>query len=385
MTSSDTEPGAVRAHLDAARESLTQFPGATRQEDRAGLADAVRGELDALQLHAENLERAASAAGDADAGFVARIAAAMREAEQVTKSSTNTDQGYKFASAESILAAVRLPLLKRGIILTAQPRNYDEQTITSRGGSQGTRVLIDVDYTFRDDEHTLVIEAWRGDGQDFGDKAYGKAYTNAIKTFIRGQWLLPTEHDDPEGSPSGERVAAARQPAAPTFPAADAGLVAAAEESLARLFRDTDTVTEYLSKLAPQLGGSIPAPVAEWLRHFPDWVKVGRERAAAAEQAAKAEQDRAAEAGDPPAPEPAPDPEPPLEEPPPGALTPEDAPVPGSVTVDDLPADPAQAFAKLRAAGCSCADPVAAHQAQTIEEGNQAGVNESCPVHGIPF
>jgi hypothetical protein len=66
-------------------------------------------------------------------------------------------------------------------------------------------VKLDVRFTFTDGREELEVR-WHGEGQDYGDKAYGKAYTNAVKTFVRTAWLLPTEHDDPEGSPAGERA-----------------------------------------------------------------------------------------------------------------------------------------------------------------------------------
>lgn len=137
--------------------------------------------------------------------LAARIAAAMLEAKQVTKSSRNTQQNYNFASAEQILAAVREPLFKRDIILVPSVLGYDEQSITSGKGAEGSRVIIDVEFTFSDGLE-VIRNRWRGEGQDYGDKAFGKAYTNAVKTFIRTAWLLPTDHDDPEGSDPGERA-----------------------------------------------------------------------------------------------------------------------------------------------------------------------------------
>lgn len=139
--------------------------------------------------------------------LVTAVALAMSEAGQVTKSGVNVDQGYKFASAEAILAAVRMPLLSRGVLLTAQPTDYIVEGITSRNNAKGEKITVVVDFTFRNGAgEVLTIAGWRGIGQDYGDKAIGKAYTSAIKTFVRTTWLLPTEHDDPEGSSAGEAV-----------------------------------------------------------------------------------------------------------------------------------------------------------------------------------
>lgn len=143
--------------------------------------------------------------------LMVRVAAAMAEAAAVTKGSENKEQGYKFASAEAILGAVRVPLLERGIVLIPSVLSIDEKEITARSGSKGTRIVVDVAFTFTDGREELVAN-WRGEGQDYGDKALGKAFTNAVKTFIRSAWLLPTEHDDPEASSPGERVGASELP-----------------------------------------------------------------------------------------------------------------------------------------------------------------------------
>ena len=58
--------------------------------------------------------------------LMVRVAAAMAEAAAVTKGSENKEQGYKFASAEAILGAVRGPLLKRGIVLIPSVLSIDE-------------------------------------------------------------------------------------------------------------------------------------------------------------------------------------------------------------------------------------------------------------------
>lgn len=152
-------------------------------------------------------------ASHANTKLALRIAEAMINAGRVTKSRENVDQHYKFASAEDMLKAVRRPLFERGIILIQHPspEGTTESTITSRGGNAGTRVVLTSDFEFLDGHsgETLRIDGWTGEGQDYGDKAYGKARTNLLKTFIRAQWLLPTDDDtDPEATPSGDRVPA---------------------------------------------------------------------------------------------------------------------------------------------------------------------------------
>lgn len=180
--------------------------------------------------------------------LAARLAEAMAAAAEVTKSSRNTDQGYNYASAEVILAAVRKPLLERGIILIPQPRSIEEREVQFRRGT-GTLATVTVDFTFIDGltSERLVIEGWVGQGQDSGDKAVGKAYTSAIKTFIRAAWLLPTE--DPTGEQQ-ERVPSAG--ADPLGSRADEETRVAAVNALTKIVGE-ERVTDVGAHLAQQL------------------------------------------------------------------------------------------------------------------------------------
>ena len=84
---------------------------------------------------------------------------------------------------------------------------------------------------------------WAGQGDDPADKGLGKAYTNAIKTFLREQFLIP-QGDDPEADErtdarAAQRVARDRQQQRPANggsarllkPEELARVVAAIEES----------------------------------------------------------------------------------------------------------------------------------------------------------
>lgn len=330
-----------------------------------------------------------------------KIALAMAEAGQVVKASTNTEQGYKFASAEAILGAVRLPLLRRGVLLLPHVEDLAEETITSRGGTKGTRVVLRMTFTFTDGNAELVF-AWRGEGQDYGDKAYGKAFTNAVKTFIRSAWLLPTEHDDPENSPSGERMsnAPAELPgwARPANDARKRELITALEPILGR-----DGAKAIGKTIADNLG-SLPDVVVATVKLVAGAVRaeldpLAFEAAAQAREAraAAAAQDAAAEAPDQPAPAPADGPAPDEEE----RLTPEQeaelerlegrleqattdepAKAPASVAkpIPEVELAPEALELLYRQAGCICPKP-------TAPDGETGAHDDACPIvgHGIPF
>lgn len=223
--------------------------------------------------------------------LAAKIAAAMLEAEEVTKSSRNKEQGYNFASAESILAAVREPLLKRGVTMLPSRTAVRETEIQSKSGTRGTKVAIDLTFEFDDGAQTKVYE-WTGEGQDYGDKAYGKAYTNAVKTFIRIGWMLPTEHDDPEGSDPGERVAVATGPA--FGPPASDELTSKLSGALGFLLGDDlEAAAALHTQLVERFDGYMPASVAVALGLAAGAVKRRDEELAAAD--AHAELDAAAD------------------------------------------------------------------------------------------
>jgi hypothetical protein len=403
-------------------------------------AEAVEALVESVEAA---VQRASAAAGAAPVPLVNAIAHAMAEAGEVTKSSVNADQGYKFASAEAILAAVRRPLLTRGVMLTTHPKQYTTSTIKSDG--RGTRIIIDVDFVFRDGTGAeLRIEDWRGVGEDYGDKAIGKAYTSAVKTFVRTNWLLPTEHDDPERTDNAAPAADVAIPAW-ALEASDARKAQFLEALEVLVGRDVarglgksikagvGVVPEILVKFARGLTAAyLDAPDSELLARR---VKAHEAKASSATRAA---QDAAAEAPDMPTPDPGPDepgPDTPdrppsdqeldeetidalersddetlqfaaanhlnervrelasevlagrelervvdTDEPPPADPDEPERPAAGSVQVGDLPGNPALAYGVLKAAGCICDDPL-----KTKSEHGK--LNDTCPVagHGIPF
>lgn len=154
----------------------------------------------------EDLEQEVDATA-APANLIAKVVKAIAAAGEVVKDKENTEHHYKFASVESMLKAVRDPLYAEGVLLQVQPREFVDDEVTARSGSKGSRVIVEVDFTFTDGYESFTIERWRGEAIDYSDKAYGKAYTNAIKTFIRAQWLLPADDDTDGDRQSPERGA----------------------------------------------------------------------------------------------------------------------------------------------------------------------------------
>lgn len=324
--------------------------------------------------------------------LVAAIAKAMSEAGDVTKDGRNPEHNYRYATIEGILRAVRGPLLDEGVILIPQPRAYDESEVRSSGNKAGTRIVIEVDYTFVGHGGTAAVRAWRGEGVDWGDKAYGKAYTNALKTFIRSAWLLAVDDDSDPERESPERVAASNgnTQAAPlpdwardTTDERRAEFIAAALE----LGLEREAAANLLKGALERFGvvPNLMVIAARWLAQSTPDAIAKREADAAA---------KAAEAADPTAPA-----EPvtvPPEEPP---LEPERPAAPGSRRAPDLtganlddPNDRDQVERLLRNMGCTCDKPLAAIDLErnkvTVEEVQaEEMIDDACPIagHGHPY
>ena len=338
-------------------------------EDAAAVAESV----DELLERVASLEAELARPVEPET-LAEKIAAAMLEAGIVTKSETAGTGGgdrFKYASAEAIFAAVRGPLLRRGVLMLPKPDEFTETEITARSGTKGTRVVIDLAFEFTDGRESIT-RAWRGEGQDYGDKAYGKAYTNAAKTFVRTAWLLPTEHDDPEATPAGERAAPAEPPAwaGPAEPAS----VELALDVVTRLVGGhRATAEELLDTIRVRAGGEVPGLLAGVLAALPQWREAGVARIG--------EEAEAAPPDDPDYGEPPPEEEPAgeHEEPPPGPV---DRTAAGTIepppALEDLP--PLERVEALRALGCSCPRPVG------LGDGARE-LDDACPIsgHGIAF
>ena len=112
---------------------------------------------------------------------------------------TGRDSGYAFVKGDDVMEAVRVPLLERHVLLLAGLKSIDERVRQTKGGGETTISTLTVEFIFHDaDTGEQLALTWAGRGEDPGDKGLGKAFTNAIKTFLRQQLLIPWGNDDPE-------------------------------------------------------------------------------------------------------------------------------------------------------------------------------------------
>jgi hypothetical protein len=137
-----------------------------------------------------------------------KLVLAALDVDAVSKDGYNEAQRYAFASAENFVGTVRRPLLERGVLVLAGEHETDERLRQTKGGAETAITTFHLTYTLMDAETGEKIELpWLGRGEDPMDKGIGKALTNALKTFLRQQLLIPYGQDDPEADEGSDQRA----------------------------------------------------------------------------------------------------------------------------------------------------------------------------------
>jgi hypothetical protein len=130
------------------------------------------------------------------------------EVEGIPKDGYNNAQSYAFVSADGLLAVIRRKLLERGVLVLAGEAQTEERPRQTSRGGETSITTVHLLFTFMDADTGATIELpWLGRGEDPMDKGVGKALTNALKTFLRQQLLLPWGHDDPEADEGSDERA----------------------------------------------------------------------------------------------------------------------------------------------------------------------------------
>lgn len=143
----------------------------------------------------------------------AKLADITAETGWIGKDGHNTFQNYDYMSAEAVLAAIRKPLSVRKIALMPSVTAISEREYQTSKGKASVITTAHVSFEFVDGESGEThVCPWAGAGDDPGDKGLGKAYTNAVKTFLRTQFLIP-QGNDPEGDTDADERSRDRQQA----------------------------------------------------------------------------------------------------------------------------------------------------------------------------
>ena len=156
----------------------------------------------------------------------AKLAEVTAEVGYVAKDGHNDFQNYDYTSAEAVLAALRGPLSARKVVLMPSVTALSEREYTTTKGKASVITTVHVSFTFVDGESGERHEcSWAGQGDDPGDKGLGKAYTSAVKTFLRGQFLIP-QGNDPEADSGADERSRERSASATSRPVSQEALPA---------------------------------------------------------------------------------------------------------------------------------------------------------------
>ena len=129
------------------------------------------------------------------------LSAVFTDIKYVPKDSINEQQRFKFRGIDAILIAVNPVFAKHRIIISAIDIEDRQETITTSKGTPMSHVTMKVLYQIlclTDGSH---IEGFAfGEAMDVGDKAYTKAQSVALRTFIINTFAIPSGDPDPDSS-----------------------------------------------------------------------------------------------------------------------------------------------------------------------------------------
>lgn len=138
----------------------------------------------------------------------AKLAEAQAAVKPVAKAGHNTQQSYRYATAEDVVRAAQKALAVAGLVCEFSFDVTDETPIQSRSGSAGLIVNVAGELILSDpDSGQTLTRQVIGSGADFpGDKAIYKAMTGARKYALLHLLAIPLG-EDPEGDTEGPQKA----------------------------------------------------------------------------------------------------------------------------------------------------------------------------------
>lgn len=141
-----------------------------------------------------------------------KIPKIIKDIEAVKKKKSE-EQGYGTVSyayrrIDDFMNALNPLLGENGVTLVPEVLEVKRSVIeTSKGGKMNT-VEIKAKYTLFATDGSFIQGVTIGEGFDSGDKASGKAQSNALKYFIMPTFMVPTDDiDDTDGHDHGDMIA----------------------------------------------------------------------------------------------------------------------------------------------------------------------------------
>jgi len=121
-----------------------------------------------------------------------KLALVVAEIGFVEATGKNDHFGYSYQTHEDILIAARKAFRSHGLVLL--PECVEDEVIR---GSKGILTRVTMRYTLVDSETGVSWSAtWKGDGMDSSDKGLYKAYTGALKYFLKELLMIPSQEDE---------------------------------------------------------------------------------------------------------------------------------------------------------------------------------------------
>lgn len=131
------------------------------------------------------------------------IPAIIKDIEAVKKKKSDEFNGsvkYAYRRIDDFMNALNPLLGKNEVTLVPEVLEVDRGYVETKSGGSMNTVKIKIKYTLYAGDGSSISGTTIGEGFDPGDKASGKAQSNALKYFIMPTFMVPTEDiDDTDG------------------------------------------------------------------------------------------------------------------------------------------------------------------------------------------
>ena len=117
----------------------------------------------------------------------------MDDVSAIRKDSKNHTQGFMFRGIEAAMQALHPAFVKHGVFVTPEVLSSSEIPISSKSGTQGWRVVLQMRFTFFATDGSSVTAVTSGEAMDYADKATNKAMSVALKYALFQTFMVPTE------------------------------------------------------------------------------------------------------------------------------------------------------------------------------------------------
>lgn len=129
-------------------------------------------------------------------GIFSALAAATGEMKAIEKDQTNTGQGFKFRSIETIVGYAKPILAKHEISIVPTSSASRHEAVTSAKGAKGWRAIVEMTWQISHADGSFIIAAQSGEAVDYGDKSTSKASQMAYKYMLTQMLGIGSEDAD---------------------------------------------------------------------------------------------------------------------------------------------------------------------------------------------